>query len=203
MKRSHQDLPAEFDVVVDRLLAHRAELTPLELDRIKHESRSRAAGAPRMNLKRENTTVMKTRTSILAVLASGILLSGTGAALGVSGLADSDSAGNAQYNVVTPQNQGGANGGSGQGGPVVLGETESNAGSGGGTSPSGAGEAGEVQGATGVSPTAVAQPGAQQSLDADDELPFTGWAAIPVLLLGLALLGAGMVMRRRTLNDHS
>lgn len=31
----------------------------------------------------------------------------------------------------------------------------------------------------------------------DDELPFTGFAAIPVLLLGLALLSTGFVLRRR------
>lgn len=181
MRRSNEDLPAEFDGVIDRLLAHRAELTPLELDRIKLESRSRAAGEPRHNLKRENTPVMKTRTSILAVLASGILLSSTGAALGVSGLASSGSAGNAQYQV-TPS-------GTGQG-PTVKGVSSK-------TAPTAAGQA------SGTSPAAVAQPSAQQSLDNGSELPFTGWAAIPVLLIGLMLLGAGVVMRRRTAGDPS
>lgn len=38
------------------------------------------------------------------------------------------------------------------------------------------------------------QLGAEQG---DDELPFTGFAAIPVLLMGLSLLSAGFVLRRR------
>ncbi len=33
-----------------------------------------------------------------------------------------------------------------------------------------------------------------------EELPFTGFAAIPVLLMGLALLSAGFLMRRRSSN---
>lgn len=182
MRHSRQDLPADLDSVVERLHAHRAELSPLELDRIKLESKGRAAGKPRFNHKREKEVTLKTRTSILAVLVSGIVFSGGGVALGVSGLAGSDSAGNSQYQVAvggvektnTP-------------GPIVAGATA--------TRPA----AGE-QGAT--SPVQVAQPTAQQSLDSNGSLPFTGYAAIPVLLFGLALLGAGLVMRRRSMDPQ-
>jgi hypothetical protein len=31
-----------------------------------------------------------------------------------------------------------------------------------------------------------------------DALPFTGFAAIPILLIGVAMLGAGLVVRRRS-----
>lgn len=38
----------------------------------------------------------------------------------------------------------------------------------------------------------------QISSDDSNQLPFTGYAAIPVLLAGLGLLGVGVLMRRRT-----
>lgn len=175
MRSFEQDFPAEFDGVVERLHAHRAELSPLELDRIK------------TTIKREKAH-MTTRTSILAVLISGIVFSGGGVALGVSGLGSSNSAGNAQYQVKTT----GAGGSNGQG-PTVKGASATR------------GPQAGTQGAgAATSPTAVAQPTAQQSLDTGSgSLPFTGYLAIPVLLSGLALLGAGVMMRRRTAADRS
>jgi hypothetical protein len=187
MRHERKDIPAELDGVVDRLLAHRAELSPVELDRIKLDSRRRAAAGPRGNLKRETPKNMKTRTSILALLASGVLLSTGGAALGVSGLASSDSAGNAQYQVAPVGNSG-----TGGENAVVLGASETN--------PGAVEGAGGTLGQSATAP-AVAQPSAQQSLDSGDSLPFTGYAAIPVLLLGLGLLGAGVMMRRRSLRE--
>jgi hypothetical protein len=176
MRHSSQDIPEEFDGVVQRLQEGRAALTPLELDRIKLETRARAAGKPRFtNKQRETTQVMRTKTSILAVLVSGIVMSGGGVALGVSGLAGSDNASQSQYSVKPTHHRGG--------GPTVLGASE--------TSPSG------TQGAQ------VAQPTAQRNLGSDQGLPFTGYAAIPVLLIGLALLGTGVVMRRRSAADRS
>src|SRR5919112_1894517 len=132
MKGSHDHgLPAELDPVAERLRAHCAELSPLDLDRIKQGSRARAVGKPRIHVKREERIIMRTRASILAVLVSGILLSGTGAALGISGLAGSDNAGTAQYGTTstptstpaTPTPQGTVTPGS-QG--AVLGQTKSN-----------------------------------------------------------------------------
>lgn len=43
-----------------------------------------------------------------------------------------------------------------------------------------------------------AQETRQVSSNDGNQLPFTGYAAIPVLLAGLALLSIGVVMRRRT-----
>jgi hypothetical protein len=62
----------------------------------------------------------------------------------------------------------------------VLGEEES----GGGSTPS----------------TPAAQPAAQVEAG-DSTLPFTGFAALPVLIGGVALLGGGMVLRHRTRSD--
>ena len=175
MRSFDQDHPAEFDGVIEQLHAHRAELSPLELDRIK------------TTIKREKAH-MRTRTSILAVLISGMVFSGGGVALGVSGLGSSNSAGNSQYSVQTK----GAGGSNGSGnGPTVKGASATR-------SPSAG-----TKGAGATSPAAVAQPTAQQSLDTGSgSLPFTGYLAIPVLLIGLALLGAGVMMRRRTAADR-
>jgi uncharacterized surface anchored protein len=43
-----------------------------------------------------------------------------------------------------------------------------------------------------------AQETRQVSSNDSNQLPFTGYAAIPVLLAGLGLLSIGVVMRRRT-----
>ena len=64
----------------------------------------------------------------------------------------------------------------------VLGEEES----GGGSTPS--------------TPAAAAQP-ARQVESGDNSLPFTGFAALPILIGGVALLGGGMVLRYRTRSD--
>ncbi|MFL5843391.1 MAG: hypothetical protein ACJ762_01775 [Solirubrobacteraceae bacterium] len=174
--KHNNDIPEDFSGIVDRLHAHRADITPLELDRIKRLSRERAVGKGRIHIKREERIFMKTRATVLGVLAGGMVLSFSGAAMGVSGLAGSDSASQVQYQVnVKP------------GKPTVLG-------------------ASAVRPASGTAPTAqtapaVAQPSAQQGLEDSGSLPFTGYAAIPVLLLGLGLLGTGFVMRRRTRLD--
>jgi hypothetical protein len=63
-------------------------------------------------------------------------------------------------------------------------------------------DGGAVQGAGGEDDVAGA-PTATEAVQVaaaggDDSLPLTGWAAIPVLVLGLALLAAGAILRRRT-----
>jgi hypothetical protein len=61
--------------------------------------------------------------------------------------------------------------------------------SGGGTTPSG-----------GVAPAEASniQPTRQEAAATNSQLPFTGFAAIPVILGGLALLTGGLILRRRT-----
>jgi hypothetical protein len=99
MKHSH-DVPEDLRPVAERLVAQRAQLTPLELDRIKQESRARSVHD---RSHRRQTPVMRTRSTILGVLVSGIVLSSSGAALGISALASGDSASQAQYpNTTVP-----------------------------------------------------------------------------------------------------
>ncbi len=45
------------------------------------------------------------------------------------------------------------------------------------------------------------QPVRQEAAAANSELPFTGFAAIPVILGGLALLTGGLILRRRTRDE--
>jgi hypothetical protein len=120
---------------------------------------------------------MKSRLVILTMLVLGMLLSTTGAGLAVSGLSG-DNASIAQYSKPT-------------GGGGVLGDQDT----GSGTSPE------ENGGGGGTAPNEAAdtQPARQVEAGANNsQLPFTGFAAIPVLLGGIALLSAGLVLRRRT-----
>ena len=75
------------------------------------------------------------------------------------------------------------------GGGGVLGDQDT----GSGTSPeeNGGGTAPDTD--TNTQPARQVEAGANNS-----SLPFTGFAAIPVLLGGIALLSAGLVLRRRT-----
>jgi hypothetical protein len=58
----------------------------------------------------------------------------------------------------------------------------------------------ESGGGSSNTPAAAAQP-ARQVESGDNSLPFTGFAALPILIGGVALLGGGMVLRYRTRSD--
>jgi hypothetical protein len=174
---------------------------------------------------------MRTRAAILSMLALGFLLSTTGAGLAVGGLADNDQASEAQYphtpptkpettppttpesvtppttpetstppttpeSVIPPTTPETSPPPSGSG---ALPEAEERTPEQENTPPTdevlpdrgaAAPEQSEVQPARQVE---VAQTGST--------LPFTGFAALPVLLLGLALLSGGLIMRRSTRED--
>ena len=124
---------------------------------------------------------MKSRLALTFVLVSGLLLTGGGGAVAVTGIAGDGDSGTAQYQTVGgQQGSGGSNGGQGGGsGGQVLGKSEQ---------PS-------APGGNGVAP-AAAQAGEQVATSGDDSLPFTGLLAIPMLAVGVGLLGAGAIMRR-------
>ncbi|MDQ3631642.1 MAG: hypothetical protein M3417_10330 [Actinomycetota bacterium] len=148
---------------------------------------------------------MRSRSVITALLASGIFLTGGSAALGVSSLVASDSASQAQYgsstlpergtlgavtNSTDTNPPGGTNGpddaGPDEGGPDegVKGAGANNGG-------------GDVRGAASTSRETI-QPARQLAATSADgnQLPFTGFAAIPILIMGLALLASGVFLRR-------
>ena len=185
---NHDDL----QTVIDQLRAHRPEATALELDAIKQRVRERASHPARRRTRRAQ--LMKSRLVILSMLVFGMLLSTAGAGLAVTGLSGNPSASSAQYPgtpTPTPSTTSTPSGGG------VLGEQDegegenaspgqSPAGGGGGTSP--------AESANGTQPSRQVEAGAGTS---GSSLPFTGFAAIPILFGGLVLLGGGLVLRSR------
>ena len=118
---------------------------------------------------------MKSRIVILSMLVLGMLLSTAGAGLAVPGLSgDSDNASIAVYGEKAPS-----------GGGDVLGDEDS----GNNALP----EESSPAGGNDTQPARQVEAGATTS-----QLPFTGFAAIPVLIGGVALLSVGLVLRRRT-----
>ena len=140
---------------------------------------------------------MRSRLAIIAMLVFGMVLSTGGGALAVSGFTNpSGNAALAEYGT------GGQDNG-------VLGEEESGGqGNGGGVAGEGenspTGGQGNNGGVAGVEDNA-AQPARQVEAGAQgtggNQLPFTGFAAIPILLGGVALLASGLVLRRRAAHD--
>jgi hypothetical protein len=197
----------EFDDVIQLLKDERPQATELELDAIKQRVRRNAANPSR------RSQSMKSRLAILGMLVAGMLFSTAGAGLAISGVTQSgDNAAVSQYGTPTPtpvctatppgdttptsENGGGTNNASpdacGEGGVLPAEETNAPTSD---TAPSAASGGG-------VSPAEESQPVRQQAAAAQtSQLPFTGFAAIPVLLGGLALLSGGLVLRRRTRSE--
>ena len=123
---------------------------------------------------------MRSRLAIILMLVLGMTVSTGGGALAVSGFtSQSKSAATAQYGNDNDQ-------GEDEGDQGVLGEDES----GGGNAPA----------ESPAQPNRQVEAGAQGT---GSELPFTGFAAIPILLGGVALLATGLVLRKRTAEDDA
>jgi hypothetical protein len=170
----------EYDDVIRLLEEGRPQATEMELDKIKQRARRQAAD----NSRRKQS--MKARLAIVAMVAFGMLFSTAGAGLAVSGItSSSDNASVAQYGTPTPPPGGGEEGG-------VLPAEETNNAPAGGVSPA------EESGGSAPAEEEQAQPARQVEATTASQLPFTGFAAIPVMLGGIALLTGGLVLRRRT-----
>jgi hypothetical protein len=170
----------ELREVERQLRDNRPELTGLELDAIK--LRTMASTAPKSPPLQGigMGAFMKSRVALVLVLALGVFMSGTGATLAVTGLAQSGSASSAQY----PSNNNGKH--------ATLGVHES----------------GKSEGTPAATEPVVeeeaAQPVRQVATSSGSTLPFTGFLAIPVLIIGVGLLGAGVAMRMRNRSgDHT
>lgn len=187
-------IPSELSGV-DARLRRRPELDEDSLALVAARARSRARTSALTDSYKEPS--LRSRLAIVLTLALGFGLSTTGVGLAVSGIAsDGVDAAAQQYGGKTPtqpdtgptltptappvdqppvtQPEGPTTDGEDDG-PVVRGETD--------------------EGGEGAAPTQEArQLGAEVS---GESLPFTGFAAIPVLLLGLVLLATGFVLRGR------
>jgi hypothetical protein len=118
---------------------------------------------------------MKSRLAILLMLVAGGMFSTVGAGLALSGPGSDASV--AEYETPTPTPPGGVLGEEDQSSDDVQQPRQVESGD--STSPS--------------SPSPTPPPG--------NELPFTGFLALPILLGGVVLLSAGFVLRRRTRSD--
>jgi hypothetical protein len=168
----YDDLQPDLQPVIDQLRANRPEATALELDAIKQRVRARSSQPARRRTTRR-AQLMKSRMVILSMLVFGMLLSTAGAGLAVTGLSSQHNASVAQYGTPTPTPE-----------SDVLGDEDS----GQGVSPSNGGGGG-------TQPARQVEAGDTAS---GSNLPFTGFAAVPILLGGIVLLSAGLVLRRRT-----
>jgi hypothetical protein len=214
----------EHDDVIRLLREGRPQATDMELDAIKQRVRRRAANPSRRNQS------MKSRVAILSMLVAGMLFSTAGAGLALSGKSHSQ-ASVAQYSTPTPTPPPCTPKGSNQPGGTDQSPTcetpctpssdvgPSQTGSGqspectptpeGGVLPAEAGNAPKTKPqpqpkpAGGVLPAEASQtqPTRQEAAATNSQLPFTGFAAIPVLLGGLALLTGGLILRRRTRSE--
>jgi hypothetical protein len=189
----------EHDDVIRLLREGRPQATEVELDEIKQRVRRRAA-APS-----GRKQSMKSRVAILAMLVTGMVFSTAGAGLALSG--SHNNASIAQYATPTPTPMCTATP-SGDTTPAngtatctptpeggVLPASASST-----PTPTPAATNAPGGGGGGVAPAEASntQPVAQQEAASNSTLPFTGFAAIPVILGGLALLSGGLVLRRKT-----
>jgi hypothetical protein len=218
--------PAELQEIEDALRAERHQASPLELDRIKLQA-IRQAERPRTSLYGKKGSFMKSRLALTLVLAAGFMLSTTGATLAISGSSGSGSAASNQYVPPGSGNEGvhkhhhpeqGVKGANEHGGKCT--EGENGGGGNGGNSGGGAGGNGGNSGANGGGGNGCNEPANTDTLEPSPEvevapataeqaavvssgssLPFTGFVAIPLLIIGLALIVGGAVLGIKARKD--
>jgi hypothetical protein len=138
-----------------------------ELEAVKLRVLARASKGP----------AMRSRLAITAALVAGLLMSLSGVALGISGISSSGSASGAEYSIPGSQQPAGEqipNSPSTTNAPTISSPPRNRQ----------------------VIPARVS-PGAQAAASPIREIPFTGFLAIPVLLIGVALLASGAILRAR------
>lgn len=131
---------------------------------------------------------MKSRLAMMLVIAAGFMLSTTGAGLAISGSSSSGSAAGTQYTPAGVEEHGGhQNEGQGVKGATTKGGNEPAA-----VEPAPA----EVE----VAPV----PAEQQAVVSNgSSLPFTGFVAIPLLIIGVLMVVGGAMLRLKSRKQHT
>jgi hypothetical protein len=204
MNHSNRDrTPDGAEHVVKRLEEERITASPLELDRLKLQAMQQAERARPSLYAMKKGTFMKSRLALTLVLVAGFMFSTTGATLAISGSSGSGSAANSQY--IAPHNEenncGSEKGAGGEGGTNGEGGGGQKCGNHG---VKGAGAKGESNN-TLSGPSNGAGPVATEQVEVATEesgstLPFTGFLAIPLLVLGLGLIVVGAVIKVKSRN---
>jgi hypothetical protein len=211
MNHSNRDrTPDGAEHVVKRLEEGRTTASPLELDRLKLQAMQQAERARPSLYAQKKGTFMKSRLALTLVLVAGFMFSTTGATLAISGSSGSGSAANSQY--VSPHNEegkcgsgGGASGEGGTGGEGAGGQEGAGGEKCGSHGVKGVGTKGESNNtlsgpSNGAGPVATEQV-AVATEESGSTLPFTGFLAIPLLVLGLGLIVVGAVIKVKSRNS--
>jgi hypothetical protein len=176
--------PAELQDLEARLRTERPTASALDLDRIKLQAIRQVERSRPSLYARKKGTFMKSRLALTMLLVAGFMLSTTGATLAISGSSGTGNASESQY--VSPHNEHGGNhgvkGANEKGGNKTL------------NGPNGGNQPVEVE----TAPAPVEQ---QAVVSNGSSLPFTGFVAIPLLIIGLALIVGGGVMRLKSRKD--
>ena len=204
MDYSNRDrIPAELEEVAARLRQERATATPFELDRIKLQA-MRQAERPRPSFyTRQKGMLLKSRLALILVVAAGFTLSTTGATLAITG---SSGSGNAAVSEYGAQGVSGANEGGGESNGKSEGGVKGKSESGGETNGQSEGGVNDksLGGGDSTEPVSQTSGGEQVAVAGDSgSLPFTGFLAIPLLIVGVVLLSFGAIMYRKTSGRYS
>jgi hypothetical protein len=116
--------------------------------------------------------IMRSRLATVLVLSTGLVLGGTGVSLGVTALQSTDDAATAEYGAAQQ-----SCGGDDDPCQAVLGESSTGG------------------------PGSGADAADQAASVSSGTLPFTGYLAVPAMILGLGLVIGGLVLRRFALRD--
>lgn len=208
-------IPAELQDIEETLRANRPETSPLELDRIKLQAIRQATQGRPSFLARQKGAFMKSRLAMMLVIAAGFMLSTTGAGLAISGSSSSGSAAGSQYTPAGVEEHGGhQNEGQGVKGAATHGGTKCSEngsgsnGAGGNSGANGNGKCNNTQPAeTETAPAEVEVapvPAEQQAVVSNgSSLPFTGFVAIPLLIIGVLMVVGGAMLRLKSRKQHT
>jgi hypothetical protein len=206
--------PAELEAIENALRAERHQASPLELDAIKLQAIRQAERSRPSLTASTKGTFMKSRLALTLLLVAGFMLSTTGATLAISGSSGNGSAASSQY--VSPGTEGEHNGGNNHPEHGVKGAQENsgkcteggNSGGNGGGGNNGANGNGcnEPAATNTLEPAPeveVAPATAEQQavVSSGSSLPFTGFVAIPLLVIGLGLIVGGAVLGIKSRNQ--
>ena len=226
MSTSPQDpLPPELEDIGRLMREERRQPSALELDDLKRRTRRQAAGRSSLTPLVQKGSLLTSRLLITMLIAFGIVMSGTGASLAIlpNAVDTGSTTSAAQYGSdddddgkTDDDDDGDNDDESDDGGPPSQGgilPSQVNQDPPIGVLPEGpksgvapttetaeaprvGAEAPRVQAAADRGSTPRLQPIRQQA-DQGESLPFTGLAAIPILVVGIGLLASGLVLRRR------
>jgi hypothetical protein len=203
-------IPAEFHDIEETLRANRPETSPLELDRIKLQAIRQATQGRPSFVARQKGAFMKSRLAMMLVIAAGFMLSTTGAGLAISGSSSSGSAAESQYTPAGVEEHGGhhsenqgVKGAATKGGNDCSSNGSNGGGGNSGANGSNCNEPAETEPAPAEVEVAPVPAEQQAVVSSGSSLPFTGFVAIPLLIIGVLMVVGGAMLRFKSRKQHT